>query len=175
MKKSLKKQTVWSLILALVTGTLLHFVYQWTGCLPLAGAFSAVNESTWEHLKLLFFPSFVLFLIEHARTGKEFTGLLSYRICGLLLGLLLITSGFYTYSGIIGKNFLPIDITLFVLAVLVTFLWSSKKYEHRDYIKTNSRFLVALLFLLLGLFILFTYCPPHIAFFLDPVTFRYGI
>ena len=33
-------------------GTLLHFVYEWTGGDPLIAAFCAVNESTWEHMKL---------------------------------------------------------------------------------------------------------------------------
>ena len=36
-------------------GTLLHFVYEWSGENVLVAAFSAVNESTWEHMKLLFF------------------------------------------------------------------------------------------------------------------------
>ena len=31
-------------------GTLLHFVYEWTGGNPLIAAFCAVNESTWEHM-----------------------------------------------------------------------------------------------------------------------------
>lgn len=36
-------------------GTLAHFAYEWSGKQLLAGAFCAVNESTWEHMKLLFF------------------------------------------------------------------------------------------------------------------------
>ena len=38
-------------------GTLAHFAYEWSGKQLLAGAFCAVNESTWEHMKLLFFPA----------------------------------------------------------------------------------------------------------------------
>ena len=46
-------------------GTLLHFVYEWSGGSALAACVSAVNESTWEHMKLLFFPMLLysLFLI----------------------------------------------------------------------------------------------------------------
>ena len=40
-------------------GVLPHFLYEWSGGNTLAAAFSAVNESTWEHMKLLFFPMFV--------------------------------------------------------------------------------------------------------------------
>ena len=39
-------------------GVLLHFLYEWSGGNTLAAAFSAVNESTWEHMKLLFFPMY---------------------------------------------------------------------------------------------------------------------
>lgn len=39
-----------------ILGVLLHFTYEWSGDNPAVGLFSAVNESTWEHLKLIFFP-----------------------------------------------------------------------------------------------------------------------
>lgn len=45
-------------------GTLLHFVYEWTGGNPLIAAFCAVNESTWEHMKLLFVPFFLFTMVE---------------------------------------------------------------------------------------------------------------
>ena len=41
---------------AAVLGTLDHFAYDWSGKSLPVGAFCAVNESTWEHMKLLFFP-----------------------------------------------------------------------------------------------------------------------
>ena len=47
-----------TIIFAIILGTLLHFTYKWSNKNMLVGAFSAVNESTWEHLKLLFFPYF---------------------------------------------------------------------------------------------------------------------
>ena len=47
-----------------VLGVLLHFTYEWSGDNPIVALFSAVNESTWEHLKLLFFPMLLLTIIE---------------------------------------------------------------------------------------------------------------
>ena len=51
---------------ALVTfvGTILHFLYDWTGESILVAPFSGVNESTWEHMKLLFWPLFLFALIQ---------------------------------------------------------------------------------------------------------------
>lgn len=175
MKKSIKHYTIFGILFSLILGTLLHFIFQWTGQNPIAGFFSAVNESTWEHLKLLFYPCFVFFLFEHFKTRDDFAGLLTYRIAGLMLGLLVIVAGFYTYSGIIGRSFLIIDILLFAAGVLTAYLWSAKHFLARSTSKTNSLPVIFILFFILFLFILFTYCPPHIALFMDPVSFTYGI
>ena len=57
MKKiSLRKFEIISTFFAIALGTLLHFTFEWSGNNPVVGIFSAVNESTWEHLKILFFP-----------------------------------------------------------------------------------------------------------------------
>ena len=45
-------------------GSLLHFLYEYSGQNPLAACISPVNESTWEHLKLLFFPYLVFLFVE---------------------------------------------------------------------------------------------------------------
>ena len=50
-------------VFTIITGTLLHFVYEWSGESLFVGIFSPINESVWEHLKLLFFPMSVWILI----------------------------------------------------------------------------------------------------------------
>ena len=50
------KTNLFRFIFISVLGVLLHFTYEWSGNNPIVGLFSATNESTWEHLKLLFFP-----------------------------------------------------------------------------------------------------------------------
>lgn len=50
------KTNLFRFIFISVLGVLLHFTYEWSGDNAVVGLFSAVNESTWEHLKLLFFP-----------------------------------------------------------------------------------------------------------------------
>lgn len=47
-----------------ILGVLLHFTYEWSNDNPAVGLFSAVNESTWEHLKLIFFPMLLLTMME---------------------------------------------------------------------------------------------------------------
>lgn len=40
-----------------VTGTLLHFAFGWSGRSPVVGVVAPVNESVWEHLKMAFWPA----------------------------------------------------------------------------------------------------------------------
>ena len=60
--KVLKFQ-IFSAIFGIVLGTLLHFAFEWSNKSNLIAAFSSVNESTWEHLKLAFFPMLISTII----------------------------------------------------------------------------------------------------------------
>ena len=63
MRKQLFRWEAAGFLFAATAGTLLHFVYDWSGGIPLVAAFSAVNESTWEHMKILFFPVFLFSVV----------------------------------------------------------------------------------------------------------------
>ena len=54
--KCLKTYTIIGVFFVLAAGSLAHFLYDWTGSNAIAGLFVPVNESVWEHMKLLFFP-----------------------------------------------------------------------------------------------------------------------
>ena len=57
-------------------GSVLHFVYSWTNESVLVAPFSAINESTWEHMKIMFFPSLVFAIVETRYLGKKFDNFL---------------------------------------------------------------------------------------------------
>ena len=50
-----KRQLVITWLAALLAGFILHFVYQWWPN-AVTALFSPVNESLWEHIKLIFWP-----------------------------------------------------------------------------------------------------------------------
>ena len=52
------------LLVVLAAGNLLHFIYDWTGQSPIAAPLAAVNESTWEHMKLFITPWVLWSLVE---------------------------------------------------------------------------------------------------------------
>lgn len=54
MKRSIKLWQLWGFAVTSLGGTLLHFLYDWLDKPAWIAPFSGVNESTWEHMKLLF-------------------------------------------------------------------------------------------------------------------------
>ena len=96
-------------------GSLLHFVYGWSGGSVFAAGFSAVNESTWEHMKLLFFPVFLLTLIQTCIRRSAGTCIPAIRAISILIGLGLIPVLYYTYTGIVGAHALWADIAVLII------------------------------------------------------------
>lgn len=150
-----------------VLGVLLHFTYEWSGSNAVVGLFSAVNESTWEHLKLLFFPMLFLTLLEMLFFGARLpSGYLPARVLGILAGMGMIVSGFYTIQGILGRNYDVLNIALYFVGVLVALL-----VENRQSFKASRRafgYAAFLLLLLSVCFFVFTFCPPKLGIFLSP-------
>lgn len=122
MNKRYKKITGLGILWTFVLGTLSHFFYQWSHENMLIGMFSPVNESVWEHLKLLFFPALTYMLIEQKAMGKAMPELFGKNLLGLFAGLLVMPLLFYGYTAFSGKSILWVDIGIFCICVLLTFL-----------------------------------------------------
>ena len=164
---------IFSIIFTLIIGTLLHFTYVWFNNNIIVASFSAVNESTWEHLKLIFFPMLITIVISYFYLGSDFEKYLCSKTIGIIIGMLFITVFFYTYTGIIGTNYAIINILTFILAIILS------EYLTYRIIKSNYTFnkhsSIIVLLLLLLLFVFFTYFPPKINYFKDPITNTYSI
>lgn len=164
------------ILFTIIFGTLLHFTYDWSNENPFVAIFSAVNESTWEHLKLIFTPMFLFAILEYFAYGNELDNFIPVKFLSIVLGMFTIVATFYTYVGIIGINYLWADIATFILGTIVAYLFSYKMLQ-TDCLTSNLANLIGFLGLLLLLicFILFTFNPPQIPLFQDPVTLNYGI
>ena len=175
---------LWTGVSAVITalaGTLLHFTYQWFGGRVWA-YLSPVNESTWEHLKLIFFPLLLMAAVEYVFFGRKIPAFALAKLASALAGMLAIVVIFYTYSGVLGYNFLAADIITFFLGVAAAYAVSYVILEKSrgsgmfsgDMAFVSTCALAGLAALVL-LFLIFTYAPPHIAMFKDPVTGYYGL
>ena len=99
MNKSISSRQYIGFIFTSIAGTLLHFAYDWSNQSIFLAPFSAINESIWEHMKLLFFPMFVFAMIEYYFMGNEYDNFWCIKLLGITLGLLLIPTLYYTYTG----------------------------------------------------------------------------
>ena len=107
--------TVWLL------GSLFHFVYGWSGNNTLVGLFFPTNESTWEHMKLVFLPM-NLYAIYTWYALKDRYNAAGFAIfLGVIVGTWAIPFLYYTYMGILGFSKMWLDISTFFIAVLIGF------------------------------------------------------
>ena len=160
---------------ALVTfgGTILHFLYGWTGESILVAPFSGVNESTWEHMKLLFWPLF-LFAGVQRLFFRDQENYWCVKLLGILLGLALIPVLFYTYNGVFGKSPDWVNIAIFYISALLVFLFEWWAFKQDLMQCKYPRLAYAAICLIGVLFVVFTFTPPQIPLFQDPLTGTYG-
>lgn len=167
------KFTIFSIIFVSILGTLFHFTFKWSDNNIFVGIFSAVNESTWEHLKLLFYPMLITTIIGYFYLGKKVPTFFCARAYGIITSLLFTTIFFYTYTGILGTNIAILNIASFFISVILGEYISYRLLLTN--FNCNNLKSITLLGVLLFCFIFFTFFPPRIGLFEDPITNEYGI
>lgn len=173
--KRIKGFQIAGFIFTAAAGTLLHFVFEWLGSPVYAAAFSAVNESVWEHVRLLMIPFLLFTLLEFIVYGRYVQNFAPVKCVSLLLGMLIIIAGYYTYIGAFGENLQVVNILLFVIAVAVAYIYSYTKMGGIAFRSSTGAVLGALgLLILAALAVALTYYPPHIPLFQDPMNGTYG-
>ena len=160
--------------LSSLLGTVLHFLYDWTNEALLTAPFSGVNESTWEHMKLLFVPLFIFALVQR-RFFKGYENFWCIKLVGIAAGLITIPVLFYTYNGVFGKSPDWVNITIFFIAAAIAF-WLEARFLRSNRLRCRCSRLCFLVLCLIGiLFVVFTFVTPKIPLIQDPLTGEYGI
>lgn len=172
MKKNLLLWQFAGFVLATLGGTLLHFVYDWCGG-PVAAVFSGVNESTWEHMKLLYCPM-VAFAVVQSRFFRDHPRFWCVKLRGILTGLILIPVLFYTYNGAVGPSPDWMNIVIFFVAAAVAYGTEWRRLGRRG-ASCPSRWAIAAVAAVGVLFVVFTFWPPQLPLFRDPLTGGYGV
>lgn len=79
-------------------GSALHFLFSWLGGWTPVALLAAVNESVWEHLKLVFWPGLIFSLISFPFLKKRTGNFWPAEIAGLLSMPAAILVFFYAYK-----------------------------------------------------------------------------
>ncbi len=174
MKKNIKYRQIGGFVFASALGTLLHYLYEWTGESVLVAPFSGVNESTWEHMKLLYFPLFV-FAVVQSFHYKEYENFWCIKLCGIITGLLSIPFLFYTINGAFGKTPSWVNIAIFYVSAFLAFWVETMLFKKGKKMCKWNTLSFAVIVVIGVLFVVFTFATPKIPLFLDPVTGTYGV
>ena len=174
MKRSVGLWQLWGFAFTSLAGMLLHYLYDWTNNALWAAPFSGVNESTWEHMKLLSWPLFVYAIFQSFffRDREDFW---CVKLKGSLLGLVLIPVIFYTYNGAVGKSPDWFNIAIFFVSAASAYLWETRMFRTDSSGCPSQKLCFSVLCLIGILFILFTFVTPELGIFRDPITGIYGM
>ena len=163
---SLKRFCILGAIVTVILGIVSHFVYEWSGNNFLVGLFFPVNESTWEHMKLLFFPMFAYALIAGKKVEGQYPCIYNAMFTGILAGLVAIPTFFYTYTGILGFYVDWLNIAVYILSVLAAYYVVYRLAERCT--GQDSKVLRYIMYVLIIAFMLFTVYPPELGLFATP-------
>lgn len=166
-KPTLKNVTAF-LIIGLL-GVLGHFVYEWSGEAFALGLFFPVNESTWEHLKLLFFPALLYFSTEYAFSAQKPDNFWQATTRGIFTGMAVIVVAFYTLTGIVGRNLGFVNILLYFVGLLALLIRRHTLLRREALARPRARFAAwGILALMAVLFMLWSVFPPDLGLFWSP-------
>lgn len=174
-EKSWRKWEVAGLFFVLIWGNLFHFVYNWSGQNDLVAAIASVNESVWEHVKLLTLPWFLWSVVEAVALRRGRGGMLIARALGLIVGSVFIIAAYYTYVGVTGANVSIVNIIIFQVAVLLAF-FTSWRVQDKGMLRGNFWSILGgiLLLVMVALAVYWTYFPPALPLFTDPQSGQVG-
>ena len=174
MNRSISSWQIAGFLFVSVLGTFLHFLFDLAGGGIGTALVSAVNESIWEHMKLIYVPMLLFAGAEYGVFGKTIPSFWCIKLAGFLTALLMIPVIYYTYTGTLGINADWFNITIFFLAAGAAFYLEARLFRAVRTCRLSGRFALGLILLIGCLFILFTFLTPRIPFFRDPVTGNYG-
>ena len=174
MKQSICYWQVAGFLITSMLGTFLHFLFDLSGQSVAAALVSAVNESIWEHMKLIYYPTLLFTLVEYRFWGKNYKQFWCVKLMGILTGLVLIPTIYCTYTGIFGASVDWLNIAIFFLAAGTAYWLESKLIQKEYTCRLNARIAIFLIVMIGIVFTVFTFNPPEIPFFKDPMTGSYG-
>ena len=171
---SLKRMKVISVFGMFLLFFLTHFLYNW---LPnsLFSIFFPVNESIWEHMKMIVSSILIFSIVEYLLYKKyrvnhnNFALSMFLEIAFSIIIFLIIYLPIYHFTGsVFILNLIILFISIYFVNIISFYILRLRPL-HKEIISIIGIILVYILFGIL------TYYPPSNYLFLDPVENKYGI
>ena len=161
------------IVIIFLIGALLHFVYEFSHHNKFVAFFAAVNESTWEHIKICMTPTILWSIYEISIYGFNLNFLFAKSMC-LLTIILLIPILFYSYVIFTKKAYLLVDIICFLIVVIC----SQYVFKYTINLNLSSGLIfisICLLIIEIISYLCLTFKPFKNFLFDDPITHKYGL
>lgn len=150
-----------------ILGTLFHFMYEILGKSYIAGWFFPVNESTWEHLKLIFYPTVIFSVFDYFTMQEKPQNYIFATIQAIFCGMLTIVVLFYTYKGILGFNVDFLNILIFHISVIIVIRKRNKYINYEKEYSDNKKIILGALFgITIFLFAIYSINHPNLNIFI---------
>lgn len=162
-----------SIIIISMVGTLSHFLYDLTNHNKIVGLFLAVNESTWEHIKIALTPTLLWGLVDGFIYGDNPNYFLA-KFVSLFIIIILMPALYYGHKAIIKNEIFILDIISFYIVIITSqfLFYILLRLDNVPYIITYLS--CALTFPLFGGYMIHTLMPAKSFLFKDPLTHKYG-
>ena len=157
------KDIIVGIVFIFLLGSLFHFTYELSSNNSLVAIFSSVNESTFEHTKILIYPTIIWYLIFYFKNIKEVdkNKLFSSLVVNLLTEIIILPVIYYTFIGIFGINNTLVNLLIFILSSIIGFYASYIFYKKEVLLPYKI-----ILPIIIILFTYFTFYPLNIPYFM---------
>lgn len=166
----------WMVAPLIALGSLLHFLYDWTGQKRWAAVIGAVNESYWEHIKIAVWPVVLLQVILFALGGYHYPAFIpaaTVAIYSLPISMIGIV---WLYKSFTKRNILWLDITVFAIVIVLAQFIFIQLLQQLQADRLTIILSIPYLLGIIGAFLRFSLRPPaEPDVFVDPITDEYGI
>jgi len=171
----MKKYVFTNAILTFLLCFLTHFLYEWFPN-PIFSILFPVNESIWEHMKMLYTTILIYGIIEYFILKKFSVTPNNFLLNVFLKSILAIPIYLIIYLplyNLIGENFILNIIVLFVAIVIVNII-GFKIIDHKEFRYQKIIGVIGIILVYIAMTIL-TYKTPHLDIFFDSNKEKYGI
>ena len=152
-----------------------HFIYSWFPNVLFSLLFP-VNESIWEHMKLIMSSILFYGILEYFLLKKNnilFNNYITSLFLSGVLGIVIFLIIYLPLYGVFGENlFLNISVLFIVICICEVISYYVLKSEHYDFLGYVS--LIGIIFVYI-LFAILTYYPVKNYLFYDEAHAKYGI
>lgn len=168
--------SLWAIVPLGILGSLLHFLFDWTGHNRFISLIAAVNESYWEHIKIAVWPMLLMQLCLFTVGGFQFPSFIPAATISLYSIPIAMTGLVFVYKEFSKRNILWVDISVFFLVVALAQAIFVLLLQELNPSVGLSLISVGFLVGLVVAFLRFTARPPRETdVFIDPTNKKYGL